>query len=179
MVDIVRGLTLLDTDFPSVINKASVKTAPIIREFPKREFILLDPPLITFINNTPMTASIIPIIFLGVNLSFKNTKEIIPIIAGRVLVITPASIAVVNFNPYNIKILNKNTPVRACRKRMSNTFGLIAAMRFSRHNNKGIKIRVAIINLNSEAKNIGKLDRISLPATTELPTIAIAKDIFM
>ena len=46
--------------------------------------------------------------------------------------------------------------------------------RFSLNNKVRIRMSVATINLNSDAKKIGKLDTINFPATTELPTIAIA-----
>lgn len=50
--------------------------------------------------------------------------------------------------------------------------------RFSLNNKVGIRMIVATINLNSDAKKIGKLETINFPATTELPTIAMAKVIF-
>lgn len=48
-------------------------------------------------------------------------------------------------------------------------------MLFSSLINRGNKISDAIANLNSEARKTGKLAMISLPTTTELPTITIAE----
>lgn len=45
IVDIVRGVNLLDTNFPNIINNVSPKTAPNTKRFPNKELVS---PLITF-----------------------------------------------------------------------------------------------------------------------------------
>lgn len=71
IVDIVRGVNLLDTDFPTVINNVSPRTAPNIKRFPSKELILLDPLSIKLIDNTPITANTIPSPFLSLTFPLR------------------------------------------------------------------------------------------------------------
>jgi hypothetical protein len=64
--------------------------------------------------------------------------------------------AVVIVSPYNIKILNKNTPNNACKNKINKSLLPIEGNP-SNFTNIGNKIMVAIRNLSSDAKNTGKL----------------------
>ncbi|MNH33847.1 hypothetical protein D3C79_943990 [compost metagenome] len=99
-----------------MINNDSQQIAPKIRTLPTNEVKFIVDKLVIFINTVPKTAISTPNPIFLVKLSFNRRTDKTAVDAGSVLVIIPASIAVVCERPLSIRTLNRKTPNNACRK---------------------------------------------------------------
>lgn len=139
-------------------NKASPITAKSISKLPSQraEFCVKDGFVVgRLMANVPTITNkrASPVLFVIFSLKNKNDRQ--TMIAGSVLVIIPASSALVKVRPYSKKILNKNTPHNACKKMKKQSFRLIEGIP-STIISKGMSISEASKNRNSEAKKSGK-----------------------
>lgn len=167
--------------FLKIVKRASPATANKTKAFPKIACIPVSPislMLPVLISNIPKTHNIIPSNAFGAILSFKNKKEKIANIAGVVLVMIPPSVAVVYFNPYRIKIRNRNIPVRDCRNKNNKSLLLISILNTlpSIRQAIGSIAIMAIIKVTICDMKTGNIFVIIFPTTTELPASVMAID---
>ncbi|MNS74811.1 hypothetical protein D3C72_1082950 [compost metagenome] len=103
--------------------------------------------------------------------SRSSSHDRIATVAGMVLVITPAAMALVSRTPLSISSVNRKVPKNACRNRFSHSPRETRRMRAGRY--QGARQTMAMTKRSSANSSTGTCAMIDLPRPTLLPTSAI------
>ncbi|KAF5037562.1 hypothetical protein DSECCO2_563340 [anaerobic digester metagenome] len=174
MLDVARGDSFSGMDLRTSRNRDSTTTAAATSRLPRQEPSGPSCAPARLRMAMPVTDRAMPAMMRPPGRSPRMIQARIPMQAGVVLVMIPAEAGEVQRRPCSTKMVKSTDPQRVWPARMSQLRGRRRGGRGSIHSQRGTMMALARAKRSREPRWMGKWRIMISPATTELPTRAMA-----